>query len=78
MRIYGLEVSPEQEAAVIERMKSPFTNRDLRKVWAQVGFPYDTSATDQIIRREKLAGLSGAALSGTPKEHSDEQDTRRA
>ncbi len=56
MRIYGLEVSPEQEAAVMERMKLPFTNRDLRKVWAQVGFPYDTSATDQIIRREKSAG----------------------
>ena len=56
MRIYGLEVSPEQEAAVIERMKSPFTNRDLRKVWAQVGFPYDTSATDQIIRQAREAG----------------------
>lgn len=40
----------------MERMRSPFTNRDLRKVWAQVGFPYDTSATDQIIRREKAAG----------------------
>lgn len=56
MKIYGLEVSPDQEAAVMERMKSPFTNRDLRKVWTTVGFPYDTSATDQIIRREKAAG----------------------
>lgn len=56
MKVYGLEVSPEQEKAVLERMKSPFTNHDIRKAWSEVGYPYTTTATDQIIKREKNAG----------------------
>jgi hypothetical protein len=56
VKVYGLEVTAEQERAVMERMKSRFTNRELRKVWIEVGYPYETSATDQIIQREKKAG----------------------
>lgn len=56
MIVGGYEVPSELESAVLEAMRREFTNGEIKSIFDRAGFDLSTSATENIIQRERRAG----------------------
>lgn len=56
MIVSGYKVPSELESAVLEAMQREFTYDEIKEIFDRAGFHLSTSATENIIQREKRAG----------------------